>query len=283
MHAIPAVIRLFKQPNINIKFASLKTISSMCVSTAYVTSSKNQSTIVKFGGLNAVIDIIRDKSLSARLRAEAFYTLSMICLNNKSSRKETFKIINTPALEDIFIKDMVDLLSTATIYETDEEEEASEVEDSDAQKVAISDAELEEKNTQLAAGLALTNFCFLNEEFMRKIVLTTGRLNWIVFKQIIVRLNKALDKSIKKKDKNRMFDIIKMRCNFGFQIAALHNLLNGADEDPRALGIKMILDQINDCKNTFLRSMACDCIGILTKKYKFFKLKNKILFFLKDD
>jgi len=38
-------------------------------------------------------------------------------------------------------------------------------------------------------------------------------------------------------------------------------LINNADEDPRALGIKMILDTINDCKNTFLRSMACDCIG----------------------
>jgi hypothetical protein len=260
VHAIPAVIRLFKLPNMNIKFSSCKTISAMCVTAAYVASTKNQTTIMKFGGLNAIIDIFREKSNSPRLRAEAYYCLSMVCLNNKSSRKEVFKILNSPAQEEFFIKDIAQLLTTSSNFKIDENEGTEE--DSSSQSQIISDAELEEINTQLTAGLAFCNLCFLNEEFMRKIVLTVGRLNWFVYRKIIIRLNKALDKSIRKKDNNLTYDLLKMRCNFGFQISALHNLINNADEDPRALGIKMILDTINDCKNTYLRSMACDCIGI---------------------
>jgi hypothetical protein len=259
VHAIPAVIRLFKLPNMNIKFASCKAISSMCVATAYANSVKNQTTIVKFGGLNAIIDIVRDKSNSPRLKAEAYYCLSMVCLNNKSSRKEIFKILNTPAQEELFIKEIAQLLTASSDFEIDESEGGAEEDTS--KKNIISEAELEEINTQLTAGLAFCNMCFLNEEFMRKIVLTVGRLNWFVYRKIILRLNKALEQSIRIKNHNLTYDLLKMRCNFGFQISALHNLINNADEDPRALGIKMILDIVNDCKNTFLRSMACDCIG----------------------
>ncbi len=275
VHAIPAVIRLFKLPNMNIKFASCKAISSMCVSTAYANSVKNQTTIVKFGGLNAIIDIIRDKSNSSRLKAEAYYCLSMVCLSNKSSRKEIFKILNTPAQEELFIKDIAQLLTASSNFEVDETESGGGggggAEEDTSQKIIISEAELEEINTQLTAGLAFCNMCFLNEEFMRKIVLTVGRLNWVVYRKIILRLNKALEQSIRVKNHNLTYDLLKMRCNFGFQISALHNLINNADEDPRALGIKMILDIVNDCKNTFLRSMACDCIG---KRKSFNKIKN---------
>jgi len=110
----------------------------MCVSTAYVNSTKNQTTIVKFGGLNAIIDIFRDKSNSPRLRAEAYYCLSMVCLNNKSSRKEVFKILNTPAQEEFFIKDIAQLLTTSPNSESEEDDVAEE--DTSAQKQIISDA-----------------------------------------------------------------------------------------------------------------------------------------------
>ena len=258
VHAVPAVVRLFKSTNMSIIFASLKTLSAMCVTTAYVNSPKNQSTIVKLGGLNAIIDVFRTKSFSNRLKAEAYYCLSMVCLNNPTSRKETFKIINTPSQEETFIKDIMRLLNTSTYVET---EEVVAEEDSNTEVTIISDVDLEEINTQLTAGLTFCNFCFMNEEFMRKIVLSVGRINWNVYRTLAIRLNKSLDKAIQCKNKRLTFDILKIRCNFGFQVAALHNLINLADEDPRALGIKMILDLVKDSTNTYLRSMACDCIG----------------------
>ena len=91
-------------------------------------------------------------------------------------------------------------------------------------------------------------------------MLTMGKMKWRLFKAIIEQLNEELEKAIVSDDKHAYFEVQKARCLFGYQIAALHSFI-GADEDPRAAGIKLMLDIVDDSRNALLRSIIFDYIG----------------------
>ena len=241
----------------------------MCVTSGYINSNKNQSTVVKLGGLNTIIEICSKKNFSSRLRCEAYYSVAMICLNNSASRKALYKIIATPHQEECFIKDIMNFLVSSHLNKSNEDkpvdEEAQSMSEEKLKEPIILEDEMEEINTQLTAGLVFCGLCFCNEDFMRKIVLCVGRINWSVYKLLISKLEKSLKKSLARRNKTAYFDIQKLRCLLGFQLIALHNLICMADEDPRAIGIKLIIDIIPDSRNTFLRSIACDYIGRLVR------------------
>ena len=135
-----------------------------------------------------------------------------------------------------------------------------ESEKSEAHSSTLNPRDYEIIMIKLTAGLALCGFCFKNEVFIKKLLLTMGKLKWRVFKSIIEQLNVELEKAIIHDDKHSYFEIQKARCLFGYQIAALHSFIN-ADEDPRAAGIKLMLDIIDDSKNALLRSIIFDYIG----------------------
>jgi hypothetical protein len=96
----------------------------------------------------------------------------------------------------------------------------------------------------------------------------------MVFKSLIDKLNRMLNKSMQKQDNNAYFALQRLRCLLGFQVSALHNLIyfdqnhvsnsgSNAHPDARVIGMQMMIDIIPACQNSLLRSIVCDYIGRL--------------------
>lgn len=249
VHAVTAVLRILKSTKTKLIFATLKAISAMCVTTGYYNCQKNQLEVERLGGISMLIDISSNKKkFSNRLRCEAYLCLGLVCLNNSHNKKCLYEELGL-RLNDM-VKDIFDLLICSSEFQ----EEKSEI---------INQDELEELTTQITAGLAICAFGFKNDEFKRRVVLTTGRLEWKTFEVILNKLNKKIEKSAQAKNNEICFELEKLKCLFGFVIAALNSLIDWPSQDPRGVGMQIMVDLIPRVRNTYLRSIACDYIGRL--------------------
>ena len=246
----------------------MKTLTSLCVSLSYTVSEKNQNLVVKLNGLQVILEICTNMENSNKLKSEAYYCLSMICLKNSYVYQELSKLIET----DQLIRNIMSLLK-ATSYVLDAKVIEKDKNQSFKNKVVnkIDDSYIDSKQVidtlkcQLKSGLTLCSFSFQNDEFFRNIVTAVGKIDWRIFKNIIELLNAKLKKSVSEKNSEEYFEIQKMRCILGYQITILHNLIINTDEDPRAVGIKMMIDIIPYSTNTALRSISCDYLGRTVK------------------
>ena len=246
----------------------MKTLTSLCVSLSYTVSEKNQNLVVKLNGLQVILEICTNMENSNKLKSEAYYCLSMICLKNSYVYQELSKLIET----DQLIRNIMSLLK-ATSYVLDAKVIEKDKNQSFKNKVVnkIDDSNIDSKQVidtlkcQLKSGLTLCSFSFQNDEFFRNIVTAVGKIDWRIFKNIIELLNAKLKKSVSEKNSEEYFEIQKMRCILGYQITILHNLIINTDEDPRAVGIKMMIDIIPYSTNTALRSISCDYLGRTVK------------------
>jgi hypothetical protein len=198
--------------------------------------------ITKQTGIPAILDLAKSKTCTNKLKIEAYFTLSMICLNNNSNKQTMLESIEYRV--DILIYEIRSIwLNLKPKINANQNEELQDLE------------------IQLKAGLTLCGFCFKTQDFTRKILSSFGRENWDYFKQNLLKLNLLLQKSLLNNDQKAYFEIQKLRCYFGFQIAALSNLINYSNEDPRAIGLKLMIDIIPKSSSTYLRSIAADYIG----------------------
>ncbi|CAF0987390.1 unnamed protein product [Brachionus calyciflorus] len=235
VHAASAIVRILKSNNPHVLFACLKSISAMCVTIGYHNCAKNQFQFERLGTISLIIDISMRKHLSKRLRCEALMCLSMIILNNSNNRRVFFKTLGSKI--DDFIEILISFLC-----------------DSNHQKESL----IESLNTQLTAGLVICGFTYKNDDFIRRIIMTNGRIKWSVFRKILKNLIYLNEVALNEKNKERIFECEKMRCLYGFELAVLHNLISDADEDPRAIGMQILVDVIPKSSNSYLRSIACD-------------------------
>ena len=242
LHAIPAILRLLKSPNERLLIASLKSIEAACVWIGYSINSKNQLIISKQAGISSILDITKSKTSSTRLKTEAYYTLSMVCLNNQTNKKILFESIEYRV--DLLIYEIRNIWLNQKVNVYNDQSE-----------------ELDDLTMQLKAGLALCGFCFKTEDFTRKVLITFGRVQWDHFRKMLHRLNSLLEKVSANEDKKMIFKVQNLRCMFGFQIASLTNLISYSTEDPRAIGLKVMIDIIPKADNSYLRSIVCDYIG----------------------
>lgn len=249
IHAIPAIVRLLKSTNPRILSYTFKTISYLCVNSSYMNNVKNQSSIEKLATISLVIDICNKSSFSDKLKSEAYYSLSMICLNNPKNRKSLSKQLNGRL--DNLIRNLFRLMTLRSL----DHDEDHDVGDLNSQLDLIS--------TQTRAGLTLCAFCYKNREFMEKILNTMGRMNWQPLKRLLLKLDKMLDEAVKTKDRKNYFLLQKLRCFYGYQLCVFYYLIDVEDEDPRVIGIKIIMDSIPKTKNTLLRSIGCCYVGKL--------------------
>ena len=139
-----------------------------------------------------------------------------------------------------------------------------------ANSVIYTPEEFSEMSVQINAGLTICKFCYHNEEFTKKIVAIVGRINWLVYKYLIDKLNRMLKKSISKENAEAYFNIQRLRCLLGFQISALSYLIyfepnttTSTAQDARVTGMQMMIDIIQSSENSLLRSIVCDYMGRL--------------------
>ena len=255
LHAIPAILRLLKSTNENILIAALKSLVASCVAVGYSVNVKNQTIVAVNSGISAIIDLCKSKSNSIRLKTEAYYALSMVCLANLANKQTMLECIDYRV--DILINQIRSIwLNEKPKVNTDQNEE------------------IEDLDMQFKAGLALCGFCFKTEDFTRKILSSFGRVKWDYFRDVLKKLNVLFEKVIMSDDQKAYFNVQKLRCMFGFQICALNNLISYSTEDPRAIGIKFMIDCLPKAKNTYLRAITCDYIG---KSLFFLSRKNDTL------
>lgn len=88
-----------------------------------------------------------------------------------------------------------------------------------------------------------------------------------MFCQLYTQLNRKLASSYIYKDQDSHYFCLKIRCFFGFQISALYHLIQiEPKQDPRAIGIKLIMDVLlSRNANALLKSIACDYMGRLVR------------------
>jgi hypothetical protein len=242
VQAVPAILRLFKTANDDLLLCCLKTISALCVSMSFTICEKNQNMMPKINGLSSIIEICKRNDISNTLKVEAYYCLSMICLKNEAVSNDFFSHIDC----EEFIRNIFYLL-TANSYVLDTKVIEKDKKQSFKNKTIHKVEEIDEKqlfeniNCQLKAGLVYCSFCYQNDEFFRQIILAIGRLDWKIYKVILQVLDKSLKTAVSEKNSEKYYRVQEMRCMFGFQVTILHNLFNHADEDPRAIGIKMMV------------------------------------------
>lgn len=242
LHAIPAVLRLLKSTNETLLIAALKSIVASCVAVGYSINVKNQTIVSVNSGISAIIDLCKIKANSIRLKTEAYYTLSMVCLGNLANKQTMLECI------DYRVDILINQVRSIWLNEKP--------------KVNINqNEELEDLDMQFKAGLALCGFCYKTEDFTRKILQSFGRVKWDYFRSVLIKLNVLFENVIANDDQKAYFNVQKLRCFFGFQISSLNNLISYSNEDPRAIGIKLMIDCIPKTKNTYLRAIACDYIG----------------------
>ena len=243
VHASSALIRILKTQNNSVLLASLRTISAMCVSIGYRSSIKNQTQLEKLGAINQVVDILSRKNLSDRLKCETLYCLASICFNNLNNRM-TLKIILGSKMDSL-VKELVMMITK-----------------NGTRKIDKIETKIEIIYIQITCCLAICSFSYKNDEFIRKIIMNIGRIRWCVFSQIMKDLDECLEKTFSK-NKELYFDCQKMKCLFGFIVPALHNLITDAEQDPRAIGMEILVNTVPKSNNTYLKSIACDFLGRL--------------------
>jgi hypothetical protein len=204
---------------------------------------------------------------SNKIKSEAYYCLSMICFKNVNVYQELLKLIEV----DQLIRNIIFLLK-ATSYVLDTKVIEKDKNQSFKNKILKKvDENLDSQQIfdnikcQLKAGLALCSFSFQNDDFLYNILTSVGKLDWKIFKNILELLNTKLKKSVSENNDQEYFDVQKMRCLLGYQITILHNIMVNRDEDPRALGIKTMIDIVPYSTNSALRSITCDYLGRIVK------------------
>ena len=248
VHAVPAILRLLKSSNEKIIFQSLKLLQDLCVTTGNVANFKNQQQICKVGGVVSLLDLINQrKNVENKLKCEVYYTLSLICLNNSSTRKTVFKTLNM---------DLISLITEIVSFIVPRSEQSD---------VSYSDEnlEIEDISLRLKAGLIICAFCYLNQNFFNQFIFYIGQIDWAIYRSLLLKLNALLRKEAQKLFKEKVFQIQWCRCILGFQIVTLFNLIGRAEEDTRAIGMKLMIDIVQHTRNSYLRSIACDYVGRL--------------------
>ncbi len=84
-----------------------------------------------------------------------------------------------------------------------------------------------------------------------------------VFKSILDKQNFLINKSAYINDKKSHFLIQRTKCFLSYLVAALARFIKNFDEDPRAIGIKIMIDMLTSMQNSYLRSIICDYMGRL--------------------
>ena len=113
VHVIPEILRLpiIKTTSIPILFALIRTIDSLCVGTCYSTNYQNQLSLEKMGALSLMVELVT-KNYSNELKSEAYYCMSMLCLNNPNNRKNLLKCFTLYGLNwEKMTKELISLLN----------------------------------------------------------------------------------------------------------------------------------------------------------------------------
>jgi hypothetical protein len=235
----------------NIVFACLKVIQSLCISCCYSNNVNNQTLINKQGGIILLLDILKKNNDSNILKSHVYYTLSMICLNNQKNCETLFAVLSPIFILNecrkmlITSKNDIDEISSLNRTHKNLEEQVNEL------------------DIQITAGLALCGFCYQNNEFVKKMSEKFENINWDFFKCLFIKHNKLLKNALFFNDVKRHFMIQQFKFLLSFQICILYNYINKSEEDPRACGVKLITDILMHSPNSYLRSIACDYIGRL--------------------
>jgi hypothetical protein len=256
--AIPATIRMFKTTNMKVLSGILKGISNMCVSDCYINNISNQQAVLKLNGLETLLNILNNQKLknySTMLISEVYLTISMLVLNSSSGRE---LLSNSQLIKlNKFLNNLCETFKKSASFQINDIQTNKNNSNDDFCHIKIS----------LNCGLAICALCYNNDIIMRKILLSSSYIDWSYFKNVLIRLDNQL-KYISNRDSEDYevyFDLRKYKCFLGFQMAALHNLIENADEDPRAIGMKMIVEILINSENTYLRAICIDYIGRLIR------------------
>ena len=248
-HAIPAIIRLLKVKDELTLLALLKTILSCCMTTGYDNNYRNQLTFEKLGTLTAIFDILEKRTLfSRRLKSEGYLCLGSLVLNNSMVKTQVYKH---------FKDDVTVFINTLLMMLLGIDEELNHCFDI-----------VDKLEYRILAGITITKFAYRCDEFGIKLVKSFGKIPWKTYSEILSGILSEESKLKSNLNDAKYLRIIKLKCLLGFQTAFLYKSIDSMqssnDEndypDPRAIGIKILIDTIQHGKNSYIRTIAIDCI-----------------------
>ena len=124
-------------------------------------------------------------------------------------------------------------------------------------------------------------FCYRCEEFRNDLIKNFDKIPLNVYVDIFEDLL-VEERKVATNDNDEYLRVMRLKCLLAFQMAFLYNIIDSVQiskedanlynrielQDPRAIGIKVLVDIIQYSKNSFIRTIAIDCICRLIKTDK---------------
>lgn len=275
-HAIPTIVRLLKSRNEELLFQTLQIINKCCYTVGYENNFRNQLQFSKLGAIQIINEIAQKRKISnKKLRYEAFLCMSSLSINNNLTRNLIYKQFNNGivGLIETLYSNFIGISYTRddTANSPLQEHPSDKNNEQSLRESKMIMSEIEDR---INIGLALCGFFHRNEEFKAKLLEIFNKIPWIIYCDLLNLLisQEALVKNAN--DNVSYLKCLKLKCQLAFQMVFLYSVIDskstrdifnennneGAneDDDPRATGIKLLINLIRNSYNTVLSAMAVD-------------------------